>query len=104
MNTSAIETELEAHNDRMAARHCGELDQHDAMIERAEVITKDRMATLKDDDLIAGFHSAVGKDAATIRAAWRDDAQLAAIVRRLVELEIARDSRDQAENEQFPRH
>ena len=100
----AIESAADAYADRLAAAYYGEQDEHDAMLEEAERIADERCARLSDDDLIAGFHSVIGKDAARIRAAYHDDAKLAALVRELVELEIARDSRDQAENAMSSSH
>ena len=94
----AIESAADAYANRAAAAYYGELDQHDAMLAEAERITDERVSKLADDDIVAGFHSVISKDAARIRAAYRDDAKLAALVRELVELEIARDARDQAEN------
>jgi hypothetical protein len=99
-----IESASDAHANRLAAAHYGEQDEHDAMLELAARIADERTAKLADDDLIAGFHSATSKDAARIRAAYRDDALLASLVRELVELEIARDSRDLAENAMSSSH
>jgi hypothetical protein len=100
----AIESAADAYANRLLAAHYGEQDEHDAMLEEAERMADERIKNLADDDLVAGFHSVIGKDAARIRAAYHDDAKLAALVRELVEVEIARDSRDMAENAMSSSH